>query len=388
MHRNSTIVLLTNAADKDDGGTIATDDVGGFKGVFDGIADDEDEDPKQNFRNDLCPVTTVPDDPEKQLYLSVTKWILNMKNSSASESDIDMFVKDSLNVMANLSALKRNHLPILKSSTHSTYSGQKFLEEAITVIKPKGVVLGKKQIMKFSRSKGHNVPEWKRTYYVVFTESLKQLLSMPELVDILNKQPTIAQSTTAQSLKQLKTDYHDSESCHNHSLFSAHQSIKIILYYDEIGINNPLGTRKRSMGMFYYTLANNSRYLRSQDRCIHLLACADKCDIVEFGLGDLLRDFIDSVNNLQRDGNDINVKHPQNNNSSYFTTIPTTMNLKGSLLVIVGDLLALAGIHGFKCSFRHALLPCFLCNTTKDKFNTISNINECNHRTMDEYLDE
>ncbi|CAF1005543.1 unnamed protein product [Didymodactylos carnosus] len=237
MHRNSTIALLTNAADKDDGGTIATDDVGRFMSAFDGIADDEAEDPEQNFRNDLSSVTTILDDPEKQLYLSVTKWILNMKNSSTSESDIDMFVKDSLNVM-------RNYLPIFSSNTHSTYSRQKFLEEAITVIQPKGVVLGKK---------------------IPFIESLKQLLSMPELVDILNKQPIMTQPATAQSLKQLKTDYHDSEYCYNHSFFSAHQSIKIILYYDEIGINNPVGTRKRSMGMFYYTLTNIPRYLCFQD---------------------------------------------------------------------------------------------------------------------------
>ncbi|CAF1149888.1 unnamed protein product [Didymodactylos carnosus] len=151
MHRNSTIALLKNTADKDDGGTIATDDVVGLS-AFDGIADHEDEDPKQNFRNNLYPVITTPDDPEKQLYLS------------------------------------RNYLPILSSNTHSTYSTQKFLEEAITVIKPKGVVLGKK----------------KRGYYVPFIESLKQLLSMPELADILNKQPIMIQPATAQSLKQLK----------------------------------------------------------------------------------------------------------------------------------------------------------------------------------------
>ncbi|CAF1436665.1 unnamed protein product, partial [Didymodactylos carnosus] len=391
MHLNSNITLPLNAADNDNEGNMDTDDVCGCISAFEDVVDEE-EDPESNLRNDLRPIITFPGDPEKQLYLSVTKWILNMKNSSTSESDIDMFVKDSLNVMANLSTLKRNYLSILNSKINTTYSRQKFLDEAIIIIKPKGVVLGKKQIMKFSRSKGRNVPVWKRGYYIPFIESLKQLLSMPELVDILNNQLTTTQPATAQDLNQLQTDYHDSEFCRNHPLFSSHKSIKIILYYDEIGISNSLGTRKRTVGMFYYTLANIPRYWRSQDRCIHLLACADKCDIIEFGLDDLLSDFIDSVNILQQDGIDITVKGSQNNNNSYLTTIPTTtpttMNLKGSLLVIVGDLLALASIHGFKCGFKHASLPCFLCKTTKDELQTISNINECSHRTMDEYLDE
>ncbi|CAF1672656.1 unnamed protein product, partial [Didymodactylos carnosus] len=48
MHNNSTIVLLTNSADKDDGGNIAIDNIDGFTSGFEGTADDEDEDPEQN----------------------------------------------------------------------------------------------------------------------------------------------------------------------------------------------------------------------------------------------------------------------------------------------------------------------------------------------------
>ncbi|CAF1292182.1 unnamed protein product [Didymodactylos carnosus] len=62
------------------------------------------------------------------------------------------------------------------------------------------------------------------------------------------------------------------------------------------------------------------------------------------------------------------------------------INLKGSLLVIIGDLQALAWIHGFKCGFKHALMPWFLCNTTKEKLEHILTIDECDHRSMNEYL--
>ncbi|CAF1363426.1 unnamed protein product, partial [Didymodactylos carnosus] len=237
--------------------------------------------------------------------------------------------------------------------------------------------------MKFSRSKGRHVPNFKRGYFVPFLDSLKNILSLPEMFNIITNDVL-----SKVSLKNdLKTDIFHGDFCQNHTIFKEKSSLKIVLYYDDIGITNPLGTRKRGVGMFYYTLCNIPRFLRSQDRSIHLVACADKADINEFGIQRLLKDFIDSINILQESGIEIELT---NSNSSIIDattiTISKTMVLKGSLLVIVGDLLSLAGIHGFKMGFRHALKPCFLCNIDNTDLNTISAIDTCQHRTMSAYL--
>ena len=55
------------------------------------------------------------------------------------------------------------------------------------------------------------------------------------------------------------TDLSTGSFCKQHPLFSAPDTLKIILFYDDVGINNPLGSRVTSVGMFYWTLANLPR---------------------------------------------------------------------------------------------------------------------------------
>lgn len=55
------------------------------------------------------------------------------------------------------------------------------------------------------------------------------------------------------------TDLSSGSFCQQHNLFKLSDSLKIILFYDDLGISNPLGSRAKSVGMFYWTLANLPR---------------------------------------------------------------------------------------------------------------------------------
>ena len=88
-----------------------------------------------------------------------------------------------------------------------------------------------------------------KAQYIPFKESLIELLKMPGVLD----------SLTCRGRSTVMTDLSTGSFCAQHHLFSQPDSLKIILFYDDLGISNPLGSRPKSVGMFYWTLANLPR---------------------------------------------------------------------------------------------------------------------------------
>ncbi|CAF1150707.1 unnamed protein product [Didymodactylos carnosus] len=153
-----------------------------------------------------------------------------------------------------------------------------------------------KETFDFSPRKQKHIRHFEKAFCIPFIESLKELIAMPEIHDCL--------TSSSQFNPTILTDLTSGHFCQDHPHFRDPKSIKVILYYDDIGITNPLGTRDRSVCMFYWSLANLPRYVRSQDRCMMLLASVEKKYAKKHGFKGVLSDFFDSIKQLQssRDG--------------------------------------------------------------------------------------
>ncbi|CAF0944851.1 unnamed protein product [Didymodactylos carnosus] len=226
--------------------------------------------------------------------------------------------------------------------------------------------------MVLSKLKNQAILKWRRGYYIAFNNSLKTILALLEMGDILS-QSLRDDTTRMMTTTDIKTDYSTGTFCDSHGLFKQKSVLEIILYYDDIGLTNALRSKRKSVGMFYYTLQNIPRYLRLQDKCVQLLACAETKFIKRCGVSKLLNNFMESVNQLQTNGVEVEL---EDGKTTFY----------GSLLAIVRDLLGLASLHGFKCGFCHANKPYFLCYCTKKQSNTLSSTEECKHREMKHYL--
>jgi len=79
-------------------------------------------------------------------------------------------------------------------------------------------------------------------------------------------------------------------------------SLAFILYYDELEVANPLGSRTHKIGMFYWSLANIYPEWRSSFRAINLLAIAYYTDIVKGGLNKILGEVVSEIKILQNEG--------------------------------------------------------------------------------------
>ena len=85
-----------------------------------------------------------------------------------------------------------------------------------------------------------------KAQYIPFKESLINLLKKSEVLESLN----------CRNRSSIMTELSTGSFCERHDLFRTPDSLKITSYYDDIGINNPLDSRAKSVGMFYWTLAN------------------------------------------------------------------------------------------------------------------------------------
>ncbi|KAK3734076.1 hypothetical protein QZH41_019810, partial [Actinostola sp. cb2023] len=125
---------------------------------------------------------------------------------------------------------------------------------------------------------------------IPFLSSLKQMLNDPSIL----RQVEIPH----QRNDELIEDFCDGFVFSQHPLFSRDpQALQIILYYDEVEVVNPLGskTSKHKVGVFYYTLGNIHPIHRSQLKCIRLLAIAKRPVIKEYGTNTILENFMDDL---------------------------------------------------------------------------------------------
>ncbi|XP_028416974.1 uncharacterized protein LOC114541188 [Dendronephthya gigantea] len=132
--------------------------------------------------------------------------------------------------------------------------------------------------------------------YVPLLESLEQLLNQPSvLIQVLNGHA---------STDGYMRDFCDGQLYRCHPLLLRNpQAIQIILYYDELEIVNPLGSKtgKHKLGAFYYTLANIHPEHRSQLQAIQLVALVTVPLVKKYGIDAILEPFMNDLKELEKD---------------------------------------------------------------------------------------
>ncbi len=160
-----------------------------------------------------------------------------------------------------------------------------------------------------------------------------------------------------------------------HTVFQQNENaMQIILNHDDMEIVNHLGThvKKHKLSMFYYSLANIPPQFRSKLSSIQLIAIAKSRDIRKFGVKTLLRDFLNTLNDMQQKGIEIEI------NGSKQTVY-------GALVMVPCDTLAAQWLEGFKEGVAFAVKPCRTCEVTKvDLKRKFSHV-ECEERQFGEH---
>lgn len=98
------------------------------------------------------------------------------------------------------------------------------------------------------------------------------------------------------------TDFSDGSHFKEHYLFSdvSKISLMIQLFYDGLGITNPLRSQRsvHNIGVFYYTIKNLPHAFNSCFGNVHLLAMGYTHDITIYGHGPILSKFVDEIQKL------------------------------------------------------------------------------------------
>jgi len=238
--------------------------------------------------------------------------------------------------------------------TDSEWLRKKFYRENFGLIEPVEVVMAERLVAKH----GHVFKRVSAVGYIVpFLTAVKQLVEMPEVQKLLIENEHFVDG----SMK----DINDGLYCKGHPLFSR-PCLRIMGYYDDIEVVNPIGvsTKKHKLSVFLWMLLNIPPKLRSQLSNIQLLAVAKVKDCKEFGLSQLLHDFVSSLQTLADNGIEVCIGG-------------RTETLFGGLVAFVGDTPAANLIGGFKEGVGFARKICRTCEANKDQTSILLTDSNC-----------
>ena len=176
-------------------------------------------------------------------------------------------------------------------------------------------------------------------YFIPLLKLLETLIKIPQIQRFIQED----HMSTSENMK----DVCDGHYIKSHELKQERDIfIQLIMSYDDLELQNLLRSNKtHKLGMFYFTLLNIPPQYRSQLHNIFLLAVAKTKDLKQFGLEQLLHDFISSVKLLRDEG--------------IFMIIDGERKcVKGDLIFAVCDTPAAAFLGGFKESLHLNLVEC------------------------------
>lgn len=178
-------------------------------------------------------------------------------------------------------------------------------------------------------------------YYVPLVEQLKVLLLNPKYRHEVFKEKIQPQNG-------ILNDIDDGTIVHTHPLLSLQgNSLKIVLYFDDVELCNPIGTRRliHKVGLFYYSVMNLEPKFRSRLESINLYAAALSTHIKEHGIDAVLRPFKQDLEQL-----------------SVGIHLSDGVLVTGALLAFVADTPASHLAGGFKEGVGFAFQKCRHCN--------------------------
>ena len=220
-----------------------------------------------------------------------------------------------------------------------------FMKNNFPHLAPKEILLGKRrQWRRLQNKKSRIVEVPERFYYVSLLASIEAQLSNKLILDM------VADPSSSQLENGLLCDFIDGSLVNEHELFSCDpQSLKVILYYDDLEITNERTRRKHKLAMFYYQLANLHSEYRSKLKSIHLVAIVEQKYLKKYGVHCILKPFVEELQVL---GGDLGY---------HFKINGGTVCLRGALLAVVADTPASNWLGGYKESVGGAKRKCRHC---------------------------
>jgi hypothetical protein len=125
-------------------------------------------------------------------------------------------------------------------------------------------------------------------------------------------------------------------------------TLRLLLYYDEIEVKNPLGDAAGvyKLGMFYFTILNLTRKHNSRLNNIYVAAISYADDLKKYGINRVLNHIVNDVKDLETSGIKVKDEH-------YYASIAQ----------VSGDNLGIHQLFGLKCCFSSKCI-CHLCSAS------------------------
>ena len=151
------------------------------------------------------------------------------------------------------------------------------------------MVIGKKRVLAKCNNKKRIVEKDEAFYYVSILKTIEmQLSGSREILDMVIGGPLLARE------EGVMEDFTNGTFVHAHPLFSIDdRSLKILLYYDDVNVVNPLTNKVHKIGFFYYQLANICGKYRSKLKSIHLFATCKVDYIKKYGIDEILKPLVE-----------------------------------------------------------------------------------------------
>ncbi|KAK2555253.1 hypothetical protein P5673_023237, partial [Acropora cervicornis] len=153
--------------------------------------------------------------------------------------------------------------------------------EFLSYVQPVKKVLGTTRAFKRVKNKIRCIQVEKVSYYIPLLKTLQEQLKFKGMLKI----------------RQIQLqDFNDGIFVRYHPLFSTDENaLKLLIYYDDVNVANPMRNKICSLDMFYYQLVNIKPAYRGKLKSIHLFAICKKPYIKEFHLNEILKPLVEGV---------------------------------------------------------------------------------------------
>lgn len=187
----------------------------------------------------------------------------------------------------------------------SPFEGKKSYSQQISTlidktnyIEPLEILLGKRLDSKLNKKTlSYTVKMVPESYqYVPIIEVLKLVLSSARIRELINSEEPSPEGCLASSI--------DGQYFKNHPFFKRFKNaIRIKLYFDELEIVNPLGSKTgiHKLAAFYYQIDNLPEKISSNLPSVHVLLLCSHEDILKYGFHKILKPFFEDLNKLESD---------------------------------------------------------------------------------------
>jgi hypothetical protein len=218
----------------------------------------------------------------------------------------------------------------LFSGLESSHMRQQYYKKEFHLVEPVKMILGSKRKAKGYGSKRRTIDKKDTMVYIPILKTLQSMLNNISVRNEINRSHCTIDP-------EVLSDYCDGDVFKSHPIFSKHtKSFQILLYYDDVEICNPLGSKKsiHKLGIFYFTLANLRPKLRSKFTAIQLAIICKKSVIDEYSIDRVLRPLIEDIKKLE-EGYEF---HIESSKETYY----------GTIALISADNPASSALGGFK----------------------------------------